>query len=100
MIRLVLEMQCALCQPSGRNISRLRGGDGRLEKKLVQLFCVHICSMCSEQAEICVPAGPVYSLCYPQGKFSATVICQIGGEGPLLVAVIRDCIILFAYLLS
>lgn len=78
---------------------RLQGGEGRLEK-LVQLLSVHICSVCSEGAEICAPAGPVYSVCYPQGKFSATVICQIGGEGPLLVAVIRGCIILFAYLLS
>ena len=69
-------------------------------KKLVQLLSVHIYSACSERAEICAPAGPVYSVCHPQGKFSATVICQIGEEGPLLVAVIRGCIILFAYLLS
>lgn len=40
----------------------------------------------------------LFTACYPQGKFSAMVICQIGGEESLLVALIRGCIILFAYL--
>lgn len=94
--RLVLEMQHAVCQPNGRNVSGLQGGEGRLGK-LVQLLSLRVCSVCSERAEIHAPAGPVYSMCYPQGKFSATVICQIGGEETLLVAVIRGCIILHIY---
>lgn len=94
--RLVLEMQHAVCQPNGRNVSGLQGEEGRLGK-LVQLFSLRVCSVCSEWAEIRAPAGPVYSMCYPQGKFSATVICQIGGEETLLVAVIRGCIILHIY---
>lgn len=94
--RLVLEMQHAVCQPNGRNVSGLQGGEGRLGK-LVQLLSLRVCSVCSEWAEIRAPAGPVYSMFYPQGKFSATVICQIGGEETLLVAVIRGCIILHIY---
>lgn len=99
MTRLVLEMQCAVCQLKGRNVSGPQRGEGSLAK-LVQLLSVHIISVCSERAEICAPAGPVYGAGYLQGKFSATVICQIGEEGPWLVAVFRDCITPFAYFLS
>lgn len=47
MTRLVLEMQHAVCQLNGRNVSGLQGEEGRLEK-LVQLFSLRVCSVCSE----------------------------------------------------
>lgn len=47
-----------------------------------------------------VPCWACVKCVLPQGKFSALVICQTGGEGLLLVAIIRGCIILFAYLLN
>lgn len=65
MTRLVLEMQCAVCQLSGRNASRLKGGEGRLEK-LVQLLSVHIC-VCSERAEPCALLG-LCSVCATTGQ--------------------------------
>ena len=61
---------------------------------------VFIFAVCAVNELKSVPLLGLFTVCYPKGKFSATVICQIGGEGLLLVAVIRGCIILFAYLLS
>lgn len=66
MTTLVLEMQCTVCQLNGRNVSRLQGEEGELEK-IVQLFIAGICSVCSEGAEIRAPAGPVYSV-LPTGQ--------------------------------
>lgn len=77
---------------------RAVGRRGKAWKTCSAAWCSYLCVQWMSWT-LC-PCWACAQCVLPQGKFSALVICQTGGEGLLLVAVIRGCIILFAYLLS
>lgn len=74
------------------------GRRGKAWKTCSAAGCSYLCVQWTSWT-LC-PCWACVQCVLPQGKFSASVICQTGGEGLLLAAVIRGCIILFAYLLS